>query len=111
MGDQQDGRSAIAQLAESSVALLLEARVTDCKDFVDQQDVGVFARGTGECEPEEHARRIGVDRAVEELADVRKLFDGTLARRYVAVIAGDDLMKEARVLAAGEVGKKSPAEV
>src|SRR5256885_14974056 len=56
-----------------------------------------------------------MDGTVEEFADIRERGDRLLAglrtgRRFL-IAAPDDLMVEARVLPAGEIGKKAPPKV
>ena len=104
MRHQQDRGAAVAQLAQAPVALLLKPCIADGEHFIDQQDVGVLARRAGKGQAERHSRGVGVQRPIKELADLGELLDGVLARVRIAIAAGDDLMKEARVLAAGEIG-------
>ncbi len=63
-------------------APLLELRVADAEDFVDDQHVRVEVRRDREAEPRVHPRRVALDRRVDELADAGEVDDLVeLARR------------------------------
>src|SRR5256885_13386320 len=69
MADKHDCRPGCLQLAHALDALELERHVANSKDLVDEEDVRIDVnRG---CEPEPHvlARRIELDRCVDELLE------------------------------------------
>ncbi len=52
--------------------LLLERRVADREDLVDEEDLGLEVRGDREGQPHVHAARVVLDRSVDELLDLRE---------------------------------------
>ena len=56
-------------------ALLLEVRVADGEHLVDEQDLGLEVRRDREREAQVHARRVALDRRVEELRRPGELDD------------------------------------
>ena len=69
----------LLDLLDAREALALERLVADRQRLVDHQDVGVDVDGGGEGEPHVHAARVGLDRLVDEVADVGEAGDGVEA--------------------------------
>ena len=63
------------EVGELVHALLLERRVADGEDLVDQQDVGVDVDRDREAEPDVHAGRVVLHRLVDELLDAGEVDD------------------------------------
>ena len=75
MGHEQDRLAAAPELGELVEALVRESLVADRQHFVDEQHVGIDVDRDGEAEPHVHARRIGLDRRVDELPQLGELDD------------------------------------
>ena len=73
--DEDDGAAMALVVGEDVEALLLESSVTDRKDLVHQQDVGVCLDGDGERQAHRHARREVLDLLVGELRELREIED------------------------------------
>ena len=56
-------------------APLLEVGVADREDLVEQQDVGIEVGGNREPQPHVHARRVVLERHVDEVLEARVLDD------------------------------------
>ena len=65
----------VADLAHALEALELEREVADGEDLVDEQHLGLDVDGHGEAEPHEHARRVELDRRVDEVLDLGERHD------------------------------------
>ena len=79
VGNEQDGDAARAQFVDLAHAALAEIDVAHGQGFVHQQDFGVHVDGHGEGQPHHHAARIGLDRLVDEVADLGEGFDVLVA--------------------------------
>ena len=101
--DQQDGPPLLLELLDPADALALEALVTDGQDLVDHQDVGVHVHGDREAEPHVHARRVELDRAVDELLQLGEVHDGVEDLVHVALGHAQQRTVEVDVLPAGQV--------
>ena len=75
MTDEEDCASETRHVLHLAEALLLETRVTDCQDLIDNEDIGLEMRGHSEREPHVHAAGIALDRSVQETPDLSKLHD------------------------------------
>ena len=70
-----------AQLVNFAHAALAEVDVADRESFIDQENFRIQMDGDGESEANDHAARIGLDRLVDEIADLGEGFDfGEIAR-------------------------------
>ena len=75
VGDEQDGLAAAPELRELVEALVREALVADGEHLVDQQHVGIDVNRHGEAQPHVHARRVGLDRRIDEVLELGELDD------------------------------------
>jgi hypothetical protein len=73
--DEEDGRAALLYLLDAAQAAVLEDRVADGERLVDDEDVGLDVGGDGEGEADEHPRRVGLDRLVDERPDLGEALD------------------------------------
>ena len=105
--DEDERDAARDQLAHAVDALLLEADVADAEHFVDEQHVGVEVRGDREAEPRVHARRVALDRRVDELADAGEVDDRVELARDLGALHAHDRALQVDVLAAGQVGMEA----
>ena len=81
VGDEQDRLAAPPELGELVEALVREALVADGEHLVDEQHVGIDVDRHGKAEPHVHARRVGLDRRVDELLELGELDDLVEPRR------------------------------
>ena len=88
MRDEQDRLAAAAELRELVEALVREALVADREHFVDQQHVGIDVDRDGEAQPHVHAGRVGLDRRVDELAQLGEVDDLVEALLDLALASG-----------------------
>ena len=84
-------------------ALALEALVAHRQDLVDHQDVGVDVDGHGEAQPHVHARRVELDRAVDELLELGEVDDGVEDPVDLPLGHAEQRAVQVDVLPAGEV--------
>ncbi|MNV54495.1 hypothetical protein D3C71_1466910 [compost metagenome] len=70
MGDEQNRGAPRADLLDPCQALHLEADVSHRQRFINDQHVRLGMDGHGECQAHVHAAGIGLDRPIEEIADV-----------------------------------------
>ena len=75
MGDEQDRPALPLELGDLVQALARERLVADREHLVDEQDVRVDVHGDREAEPDVHARRVVLDRVVDELLELGELDD------------------------------------
>ena len=75
MGDEHDRASLGLELLDPAQALRLEQLVADGEHLVDEQHVGVEVDGDGEPEAHVHARRVVLDRLVDELGELGEVDD------------------------------------
>src|SRR5262245_22715266 len=94
---------ALAQALHGLDALLLEARVAHRQHLVDDEHVGLQVSGHGESQPQAHARRIALDRSVDELLHAREGDDRVEALLDLALLHSQDGAVQVDVLAAGEL--------
>src|SRR5436853_219536 len=74
------GPAAAAEVLHAAEASLLELRVADREDLVDEQDLRFEMCCDGEREPHGHPARVALHGRVDELVDARELEDlGQLA--------------------------------
>ena len=87
-------------------ALGLEALIAHREGLVDDQDIGLGRRGDRERESQEHARGVGANRLVDEVAEFRELDD--CVRALGDFLSGEPLGRagEKDVLATGELAMK-----
>src|SRR5581483_8044623 len=106
-----DRLAALAQLVELLGALLLELLVADGEDLVDEEDVGIDADGDREPESDVHARRVVLDRRVDEGREIGELDDLVELRRDLLAREPEDRAVEVDVLATAELGVEPGAEL
>ena len=70
--DEHDGYAVVDSLWRCAIALLREEDVADGQRLVDEQHVGVDARGHRKRQPHEHAARVRLDRLIEEARRCRR---------------------------------------
>ncbi len=97
MRDEDEGRPAVHDLPDPLEAFLREENVPHAQGLVDDQDVGLDADRHGEGEPHHHARGVGLDRLLDEVADVRERRDLLEAARHLAVAQAEDRAVEEHV--------------
>ena len=103
-------RPALLEFAQEAHALLHEARVADGERLVDHEDFRVDVRHDGEREPHDHAGRVGLDRLLDEVADVGERADGVEPRFDLLLRQADDVAVEEDVLAPAELGAEARAQ-
>ena len=75
MADEDDRSSLALEAPEGVEAFLLEARVADCENLVDEIDVGVSLDRRGEPEPHLHPGGVVLELQVDELLELGELDD------------------------------------
>ena len=111
MRDQENRLPAAAKLRELVQALVGEAFVADRQHFVDEQHVGIDVNRHGEPEPHVHARRVGLHRGVDELAQLGKIDNLVEALLNLPLRQAEHDAVDEDVLAAGDLRVKSGAEL
>ena len=111
MRDEQDRLAAALELGELVQALVREALVADGENLVDQQHVGIDVDRDRESEPHVHARRVGLDRRVDELLHLGELDDLVEASRHLALRETEHDAVDEDVLAAGNLRVKPGAQL
>ena len=111
VGDEQDRLAAAPELRELVEALVGEALVADREHLVDEQHVGIDVDRHGEPQPHVHAGRVGLDRRVDELAQLGELDDLVEALLDLALGQAEHDAVDEDVLAAGDLRVKAGAEL
>jgi hypothetical protein len=111
MRDEQDRLAAALELGELVEALVGESLVADRQDFVHEQDVRIDVDRHRETEPHVHARRIGLDRRVDELLQLGELDDLVEALRHPRAWSTEHDPVDENVLAAGDLRMEPGAEL
>src|SRR5262245_41119914 len=75
MGDKNDRLAVVDKASDRRGTALLKIGVTDCEDFVEQQDVWVEIRRYRKPQSHVHAGRVVLDRDVYEVLETRILED------------------------------------
>ena len=88
-----------------------EALVADRQHFVDEQHVGVDVDGHGEAEAHVHARRVGLDRRVDEVLQLGELDDLVEALLDLLLREAEHDAVDEDVLAAGDLGVEAGAQL
>jgi hypothetical protein len=110
VGDQHDRHALAAELVEVVEAAPLELLVADRDDLVHDQDLRVQVHRDREAQPDVHARRVDLDRGVDELLEPAEGDD--LVHRGVDLLAGhaQDRAVEIDVVAPGHLGVEAGTE-
>ena len=72
---EQHGAVLPRHIADLAEAFLLERRIADRQDLVDEQDLGLEMRGNGEGQPKIHPARVALHRRVDESFDLGEVDD------------------------------------
>ena len=110
VADEHDRATVAAELVDLLGAAALEALVADRQHLVDQQHVGFDVRRDGEAEPDEHARRVVLDRRVDELGEAGELDDVVEAGGDLLLRQSEDRTVEEDVLPTAQLGVEPGAE-
>jgi hypothetical protein len=105
---EQDGLAAAAELRELVEALVREALVADREHLVDQQHVGIDVNGDGEPEPHVHAGRVGLDRRVDELAQLGEV-DDLVEALWISRLVRPSMMPLMKTFSRPEISGWKPA--
>ena len=111
VADEHDRAAVAPELVDLLRAAPLEALVADGEHLVDEQDLRLDVGGDGEAEPHEHARRVVLDRRVDELLEPGELDDVVEAGGDLLLRQPEDGAVEEDVLAAAELGMEAGAEL
>ena len=111
MGHDQDGLAAPPELADLVQALPREGLVADGEDLVDEEDVGVDVDRHGKPEPRVHARRVGLDRRVDEALHLREGHDVVEALLDLAPGEAEHDPVDRHVLAAADLGMEAGSQL
>ena len=85
--------------------------VADSQCLIDDQHVGLDGRDQCKRQPHHHAGRIGLDRAIDGLAQLRKFDDGSLQRLHLGLPDSDQAAAEKQVVAAAEFGVEAGSQL
>lgn len=102
--DEQDRHPAGAEIVDTAETLRLELRVAHGEHLVDQEHVRLEMRGDREPQPHVHARRVPLDRRVEERLDPRELDDARQLRRDLPLAHAENGAAQEHVLPSRELG-------
>ena len=103
MGDQDDGLGGPDDVDDPRLRLRPEVGVAGGQDLVEQQDVRVDRRRDGEPESGAHPGRIGPQRRVDEVAELRVVDDRRQELAGHPVIEAEERAAEQDVVASGQV--------
>ena len=110
MRDEEDGDAALAEFVDLAHAALAEVDVADGEGFIHQQDFGIDVDGDGEGQAHHHAAGVGLDRLIDEVADLGEGGDVFVALVDLARGEAQDRAVEIDVIAAAEFGVEAGAE-
>jgi hypothetical protein len=111
VGDEDERRAPVDDLADPLEAFLGEEDVADGKGLVDDEDVRLDVDGHREREAHHHARGVGLDRLVDEVADVGEGGDLAHPLRHLGMGEAVDGAVQVHVLRSGEVRVEPAAEL
>src|SRR5262245_44395942 len=75
MRNEQDRNTLLFEMLNSAYTPLLEKNVADRERLVHDENVGIHVDRHRKGQPHEHPTRVRLDRPVDEIADLGKLFD------------------------------------
>ena len=99
-----------ADPSELVEALLLEGRVPDGEDLVDEQDVGVDLDHHGERQPDEHAGRVVLDLQLGEVVELGEVDDPVVASLGLPAGQAQHGGVDHHVVVRREIGVEADAE-
>ena len=105
-----DRLALVLELGELLVALALELLVAHGEDLVDQKDVGIDVDGDREPQPDVHARRVVLDRGVDEPLQPGEADDVVEDAVEVSLPEAEDRAVEVDVLSPGQLRVEAGAE-
>src|SRR6266508_4243998 len=111
MRDEHDRLLLILEPVEHRKALLLEALVADCQDFVEQENVKRNLNRNRESEPHQHSRRVVLELLIDEALELRKLEDLVELRVELSFRKAGERRSDPNVLAGGETRVEADAEL
>ena len=109
--DQQHGAAAASEIGKLVEALVRERFVADREHFVDEQHVRIDVDRDGEPEAHVHARRIRLDRRVDELLELGETDDVVEAAGDLAAAQAEHHAVDVDVLASGDLRVEAGAEL
>ena len=110
VGHEHDALGGLHELDDPRLRLLAELGVAGREHLVEQEDVRVDRRRDREPEARAHARRVGLDRRIDELAEVRVLDDRRQELADEPVVEAHERAGEQDVLAPAQVLVEPRAE-
>src|ERR687893_610963 len=99
MGDEKDRGPGVLEVVHPLDRLLLECRVARGEGLVYDKDIRLHVDRDGEAQATAHPARVGLDRLVHELPDVRESLDVVEALDHLVVLNAKDQTAEHGVLA------------
>ena len=98
-------------LLNSSDAALLKKNVADRQRLIDDQNIGFHMDGDGKRQTHEHAAGVSLNRAINELADFRELFNigNSLAR--LGIGEAENRSVDINVFSAGKLQIESGSQL
>ena len=109
--DEQDRHALAAQLVDLSHAALAEVVVPDSQRLVDQQHLRFDMDRHRKREPNQHSAGVGLDRLVDEVADLGKLLDLRAALAEFPPRQPEQGRAQPSILASGEFGMEAGAQL
>ena len=103
MGDQHDALGRLDEFEHAGLGLRPEVGIAGGENLVEQQDVGVDRGRDREAEPCAHARRVGLDRRVDELAEIGVRDDRRHQFAHDLVVEAKEGAGEQDVVAPGQI--------
>ena len=107
VGDEEHRAAGGADLGHAAEAFLLELRVADGQYLVHQEDVGLEVCRHREGQPQVHARRVPLDRRVQETLDSSKINDLVKLANDLRPPHAQDRSGQEDILPAGQLGMES----
>ena len=99
------------ELLDPAQAAVRERRVAHRQHLVDQQDLGVGVDRHREAEPHVHARRVVLDRLVDEAFETGEAHDVVVARLDLGALQAEHRSVDEDVLATRDLGVEAGAEL
>src|SRR5918995_4398110 len=99
VGDEKDRGPRVLEVVHPLDRLLLECRVARGEGLVYDKDIRLDVDRDGEAQATTHPTRVGLDRLVHELPDVRESLDVVEALHHLVVLYAKDQAAEHGVLA------------
>src|ERR1051325_5941128 len=110
MRNEHDSRATLLQLGDPLNTLLLERRVSDGENLIQQQDIRIQVGSDRESQTHVHARRVTLNRCINKLPELRKVYNAVELLGDLSSQHAENRTVQINVLAPGKLRMKTGAD-